>query len=207
MSNLMFLDAGSFKKPVDVYLITNCIDDAHVYTNKTKFNAAIKEYPDYTVYEWQQLRYSEGLYGDTSIDWQRPLKRVGKKLKFDDTKIPWQMLNLARDKKQWYTNKRFNSIDYAMKQYADKKYCKVCGYDIQIEEETNRKDIWFNGFAGAQITDRKWLTEYKNKLHPNDDWTKVNLETYVRWIGTIDFNERCQVIDAAMAAKVVGYLD
>ena len=46
-----------------------------------------------------------------------------------------------------------------------------------------------------------------NKLHPNDEWTDVNLETYVEWIGAIDYDERRKVIDAALGAHVVGYLD
>ena len=76
-----------------------------------------------------------------------------------------------------------------------------------MEKETTQKSVWFPGFAGAEITSREWLTEYKNKLHPNDDWTNVNLETYVRWIGAIDYDERREVISAALQARVVGYLD
>lgn len=207
MSKIVFLNAGSFKKPVDVYLITNCVDDAHLYTSKVKLDAAIKKYPDYTVYEWRQLRYTEGWYGDTFISWDRPTKRVENKLEFDDTETPWKMLMVAEDKDQWHTNRKFGSVRFAMDEYANKEYCNVCGYDIQLEKDTDDQNLWFRGFAGAEITDRTWLEEYKNKLHPNDDWTKVNLETYVRWIGVIDFDERCNVIDEALKAKVVGYLD
>lgn len=206
MSKIIFLDAGSFKKPVNVYLITNCVDDAHVCTSNTKLKEITRAYPSYTVYEWPQLRYYES-YGGTSIAWQRPCKRTKNGLKFDDTSTPWEMLKLAKSNDQWYTNRRFDSINYAMKVYANRKYYKVCGYDVPIEEETNSKSIWFSGFAGAEITDRTWLAEYKNKLHPNDDWTNVNLETYVKWIRSIDEDERDHVISAAIEAGVVGYLD
>ena len=207
MSNITFLDLGSFKKPVDVYLITNCADDAYVYTSKTNADKKIKELPHYTVYEWPNSRYRETFYGGTSIEWRRPRKRTNDGLIFDDTEIPWNMLELAKNKRQWHTNRRFDSIQYAKSEYANRKYYKVCEYDIPMEKETNEKSVWFPGFAGAEITDRNWLTEYKNKLHPNDDWTNVNLETYVRWIGAVDCDERRSVIDAALKARVVGYLD
>ena len=207
MPNIVFYDLGSFKKPVDVYLITNCIDDAHVYINKTVVNKKIKELPTYTVYEWPQLRSVEIGYAETEIVWSRPRKRVNGALEFDDTKTPWEMLKLAKKKSQWHTNRRFEDIMYAQYRYSDRKYCKICGHDVPIEEETTTKSIWFNGWAGAEITDRNWLTEYKNKLHPNDDWTNVNLDTYVKWIGAIDYDERRDVISAALKANVVGYLD
>lgn len=207
MPNITFLDLGSFKKPVDVYLITNCIDDAYVYASKTSADKKIKELPHYTVYEWPRLRYYEIDYAKTSIKWQRPRKRANDTLVFDDTEIPWDMLQLAKNKGQWHTNRRFDSIGYAKYEYANKKYYKVCGYDVPMEKETNSKSVWFPGFAGAEITDRNWLAEKKAELHPNDDWTNVNLETYVRWIGAIDYDERRAVIDAALQAHVVGYLD
>ena len=207
MSNITFLDLGSFKKPVDVYLITNCVDDAYVYTSKNNADKKIKELPHYTVYEWPQLKYSEAFYSGTEINWRRARKRTNDGLVFDDTETPWNMLELARDKGQWHTNRRFSSIGFAKSEYANRTYYKICGYDIPMEKETNSKSVWFPGFAGAEITNRNWLTEYKNKLHPNDDWTNVNLETYVRWIGAIDYDERRSVIDAALKAHVVGYLD
>ena len=46
MDNITFLYAGSFKKPVDVYLITNNIDNAYVYTSKSKAIATMKAFPD-----------------------------------------------------------------------------------------------------------------------------------------------------------------
>ena len=207
MPNITFLDLGSFKKPVDVYLITNCIDDAYVYASKTSADKQIKELPHYTVYEWPKLRYREAFYNGTEIEWQRARKRTNDGLIFDDTEIPWDMLELAKKKGQWCTNRRFSSLLFAKSQYANRKYYKVCGYDVPMEKETKEKSVWFPGFAGAEITSREWLTEYKNKLHPNDDWTNVNLETYVRWIGAIDYDERRAVIDAALKARVVGYLD
>ena len=207
MSNITFLDLGSFKKPVDVYLITNCADDAYVYTSKSRADNKIKEFPHYTVYEWPRSRYHEVGYNSVSIEWNRPRKRVGSGLVFDDTNVPWDMLLLAKNKNQWHTNRRFDSILFAKSMYADRKYYDVCGYNVPMEAETNENSLWFPGFAGAQITDRKWLTAKKNELHPNDDWTNVNLETYVKWIGAIDYDERRKVIDDALKARVVGYLD
>ncbi len=207
MSNITFLDLGSFKKPVNVYLITNCVDDAYVYAAKSRALQKMKELPNYTVFEWPKLRYHEIYDAKFEVVWQRPRKRVNGVLEFDDTRTPWEMLLLAKRKDQWYTNRRFESIKWAMEKFADRKYHKICGYDVPIEEETNCESIWFSGFAGAEITDRNWLTEYKNKLHPNDEWTDVNLETYVKWIGAIDYDERRKVIDAALGAHVVGYLD
>ena len=207
MSNITFLDRGSFKKPVDVYLITNCIDNAYVYTSKNKADAKIKEFPDYTVYEWPQLRYCETFYNDVEINWRRARKRTNDGLVFDDTETPWNMLELARDLGHWHTNRRFSSLSFAKSEYANRKYYKICGYDVPMEKETNDSSLWFPGFAGAEITNRDWLSTKKNELHPNDDWTNVNLETYVRWIGAIDYDERRSVIDAALKARVVGYLD
>lgn len=208
MNGFFYLDAGSFKKPVDVYLITNCIDDAYVYANKNKAEKKIKEFPEYVVYEWPKLIYEETFGGKTFIRWDRAMKRVDGELQYDDTKIPWEMLRLAKEKSQWYTNRRFDSISFAMSKFANREYYQICGYDIPKEkEEPNRKDIWFPGFAGAQITDKNWLIEYKNNLHPNDDWTNVNIETYARWIGAIDYDERHNAINAALDANVVGYLD
>ena len=207
MPNITYLDLGSFKKPVDVYLITNCLDDAYVYASKKAADKKIEEFSNYIVYEWPQLKYYETFYCGTEIEWQRARKRTSDGLIFDDTEIPWNMLELAKEKKQWNTNRRFSSIRFAKEQYANRKYYNVCGYDVPMENETNSKSVWFPGFAGAEITDRNWLLEHKNKLHPNDDWTNVNLETYVRWIGAIDYDERRSVIDAALKARVVGYLD
>lgn len=57
------------------------------------------------------------------------------------------------------------------------------------------------------IEDREWLKNYKNKLHPNDDWTDVNLDTYAKWIVLINHEEYSLVLDEALKANVVGYLD
>lgn len=92
-----------------------------------------------------------------------------------------------------------------------KKYCYVFGKKLPLIKETDDKSIWINGDMSicqfAEITDKKWLDDYKNKLHPNDDWTNINIETYARWIDVINHNERLNLIEAALNAKVVGYLD
>lgn len=92
-----------------------------------------------------------------------------------------------------------------------KKYCNVFGKKLLLIKETDNKSIWINGDMSickfAEITDKKWLEDYKNKLHPHDDWTNVNIETYARWIDVINHNEKLDLIEAAMKAKVVGYLD
>lgn len=93
------------------------------------------------------------------------------------------------------------------------KYCTVFGKKITLMNKTNDKSIWIDGgtnYCGlfdAEIKDRKWLENYKNKLHPNDDWTNINLETYGRWIATINDDEKMELVKAACKAGVVGYLD
>lgn len=93
------------------------------------------------------------------------------------------------------------------------KYCYVFGKKIALMKETNNKSIWIDGgtnYCGlfdAEITDRKWLEDYKNKLHSDDDWTNINIETYGRWIATVNDKEKMDLVEAAMKARVVGYLD
>lgn len=204
-------------KQIDVYLITNCVDDAYVFTSKIKADKKIKEFPNYTVYEWIDLKryhYEDTIVHPTRVAWKRPCKRVESGTEFDDTNTPWEMLLLAKDKNQWTTNrKNFDSIKYAMEQFGNKKYYKILGKDIPMEKDTVRKSIWIDGgtnFCGlfdAEITDRKWLENFKNELHPSDDWTNVDLETYGKWIRKFDDKEGSKIVDAALKAGVVGYLD
>mgnify|MGYP003563983755 CR=1 FL=1 len=80
---------------------------------------------------------------------------------------------------------------------------------IEIEPEARRdKSVWIRYMLGSgQITDRQWLIDYKQKLHPHDDWTCVDVDTYAWNLCKFDLQEVHNIIDAAMKAKVVGYLD
>lgn len=207
MNNIMYLDAYSHKKPISVYLITNEVDDAYVYTNFTKVKQKMKEVPNYTIYVWPLLKYSEGWYGKAEVNWKRAYKNINDTLVFDDTEIPWNMLQVAKDKSQWHTRAPLTSISFAKSQFANRTYYSICGYDVPKEKDTNDECIWMRGFAEARIDDREWLINYKNTLHPNDDWTNVNIETYARWLHAIDNSERHKVIDAALEAGIVGFLD
>ena len=56
----------------------------------------------------------------------------------------------------------------------------------------------------------EWLNEYKNKLHPNDEVTQMDLSTYAHYYFDIEELYRddvLNVIDDALKAGVVGYLD
>ena len=90
-------------------------------------------------------------------------------------------------------NKKLN-IDYG--------YSKVLGFNIPNE----RKQTETISLGAGEIKDRMWLENYKNKLHPNDDWTNVDLDTYAEWIVIIDNAEYNFVLDEALKAGVVGYL-
>jgi hypothetical protein len=85
------------------------------------------------------------------------------------------------------------------------QFCEVCGRKINIIKESRQDDSVFvgSGFIWAEITDREWLTNYKNKLHPNDEWTNVNIETYGHWIGKFNSKEKHQIIEDALKANVV----
>ena len=67
--------------------------------------------------------------------------------------------------------------------------------------------LWIRGFSDVRIDDRKWLEDYKSKLHPDDDWTNINLEAYCRWLCVIDNNERRKLIDDAIKDGIVGFLE
>lgn len=91
-------------------------------------------------------------------------------------------------------NKKYN-IDYG--------HSQVLGFNIP-----NEPDKTGTVFLGAgNIEDRTWLENYKNKLHPNDDWTSVPLDTYAEWIVVINKDEYHLVLNEAIEAGVVGYLD
>jgi hypothetical protein len=56
----------------------------------------------------------------------------------------------------------------------------------------------------------EWLNEYRNKLHPNDEVTNMDLSTYAHYYFDIEElyrDEVPNVIDDALEAGVVGYLD
>ena len=96
----------------------------------------------------------------------------------------------------------------ALKEKYEKEYaCTVFGQRVEIEKSDNRDHLWIYGFAEARIDDRQWLEDYKNKLHPNDDWTNLNLETYCRWLYKVNDSERSTLINDACKAGVVGFLD
>lgn len=206
-------------RPINVYLITNCIDDAYVFTSKIKADKKIKEFPNYTVYEWIDLtryHYEDVVIHPEQVAWKRPCKRTEFGTEFDDTKTPWKMLLLAKDKTQWTANrKNFDSIRYAMEKFGDRKYYKIQGEDIPMETKSkgNSNSIWIDGgtnFIGlfdAEITDREWLENYKKQLHPDDEWTNVNLETYGKWIRRFNHKEASELVNEALKVGVVGYLD
>ena len=95
---------------------------------------------------------------------------------------------------------------------VNKEHYLICGYNIP-KEETKSGSIWIDGgtnFVGlcdAEIKNREWLENYKNKLHPNDEWTNVNLETYGLWINVFNSAEGSQLVRDAMKAGTLGYLD
>lgn len=94
----------------------------------------------------------------------------------------------------------------------NKEHYQICGYSIPKIEKTT-KSVWIDGGSNivglfdAEITNREWLENYKNKLHPNDEWTNVNIDTYGKWIKVFDKEEGRQLVDDALKANVVGYLD
>lgn len=94
----------------------------------------------------------------------------------------------------------------------DKEHYQIYGYSIPKSEDSN-SSVWIDGGTNihglfdAEIKDREWLENYKNKIHPNDEWTNVNLETYGKWIRVFNNEEGKQLVDDALKAHTVGYLD
>lgn len=97
-------------------------------------------------------------------------------------------------------------------EYPNAEHYQICGYNIP-KTPARTGSVWIDGgtnFVGlfdAEITDRKWLEAYKNNIHPSDEWTNVNLETYGKWIRIFNNEEGRRLVDAALEADVVGYLD
>ena len=146
------------------------------------------------------------------------LKSLIKELKTEDTiklqktlnKNEIKILIMARTDICNLSKTEASKLISILKNYYDekkKKYKEVFGHKILLLESKNKTSIWIYGFADAEITDKKWLEEYKNKLHPNDDWTDVNLETYGRWLYKINDKERKELINEALKANVVGFLE
>lgn len=94
----------------------------------------------------------------------------------------------------------------------NKEHYQIFGYNIpKIEGETG--SVWIDGGTNivglfdAEIKDVEWLKNYKDNLHTNDEWTNVDLYTYGKWIKVFDKEEGSQLVNAALKAGVVGYLD
>lgn len=94
----------------------------------------------------------------------------------------------------------------------NKEHYQICGYNIpKVDRATG--SVWIDGGTNilglfdAEIEDVEWLRNYKNNLHPNDEWTNVDLYTYGRWIKVFDKEEGNQLVNDALEAHVVGYLD
>ena len=96
--------------------------------------------------------------------------------------------------------------------YPNAEYYQICGYNIPKKKDSTGS-VWIDGgtnivgYLDAEIKDRKWLENYKNKLHPNDEWTNVNLETYGLWIRVFNKDEGSELVSNALKEHVVGYLD
>jgi hypothetical protein len=172
---------------------------------------------------------------DIDINWNRPkkysIKNIGREsitVKEVVKKKPWKgftgehtyslkgFLCLKTYKTEKEALEDYKNNDYIHKlsrhitmlhMYFNEYYghYNIKEYSIPKEKDSNGS-VWFKLF-GAEITNREWLKNYKDKLHPNDDWTNVNLETYARWIHLFDRNEAKKLIDDALEDHVVGYLD
>lgn len=93
-----------------------------------------------------------------------------------------------------------------------KEHYQIYGYNIpKVEDRTG--SVWIDGGTNvqglfdAEITDRKFVENFKNNTHPNDEWTDVNIETYAKWIRMFDDKEGSRLVDLALEVGVVGYLD
>lgn len=84
------------------------------------------------------------------------------------------------------------------------EYYKVYGYNVPDVRQF-KIGCWVARIAS--IEDLDWLQGYKDRIHPDDDWTPVDLETYCYWIGEFDYKEANNLIAAALEANAVGYLD
>lgn len=92
-------------------------------------------------------------------------------------------------------------------EYENKGCCEVFGQKIKIVQEDQDKSVWFRGFADFEVTDKQWVEDYKNTLHPNDDWTNMNVATYGRWLAKINNQERHDLFDAAHKAGLLGFVE
>lgn len=88
-----------------------------------------------------------------------------------------------------------------------KEYYEVFGRKIKKIDEYNSATIYVASIISSADIERQWVIDYKNNLHPNDDWTNVNVETYGRWLSSIDSNESHKLIGDALEAHVVSFIE
>ena len=168
---------------------------------------------------------------DVDIKWNNPKKYTikevsGKYITIREVvkKKPWKgftgehtysledFLSLRIYKTEEEALKDYKNNDYIHKLSREiTRLTKACEhYNIKNYNIPKEKDeigsVWLR-LSSAEITDRKWLKDYKDRLHPNDDWTSVNIETYAKWIHLFDREEADELLNKALNARVVGYLD
>lgn len=199
------------RKLVTAYLITNCVDDAWFYTSKAQATSKIKEFPDYIWYEWKDLVY-DSCFSELELTWRRVLKKVNDNYIFDDTINPWNMLEVAEHKNQWFSNRKFSSIEFAKEKFGNREYYTIDNIVIpkanNKEIEGSKSSYWIQFFLGqGHVQSESWLIKYKNKKHPNDDWTNVDLVTYAKYMHLFNDREVMDLIDEASVDGVLGYLD
>lgn len=114
-------------------------------------------------------------------------------------KVLCNQLNLEEVDAYSMTKEEARILISELKEKADEGYYTIGWHKIKIEEETDGEYIILNNRATIE---KKWLKEYKNKLHPADDWTNVNLETYVKNIINFDIDEMTTLLNLAKSIGV-----
>ena len=112
---------------------------------------------------------------------------------------------LADYKNNDYIHKLSREIT-RLNKYFNQNYGHYNVKEYKIPKEKDSSGRIILRLFNADI-DREWFKEYKEKLHPNDDWTNVNLETYARWIHLFNRDEADELLDKALKDNVVGGLD
>ena len=84
----------------------------------------------------------------------------------------------------------------------------IQGKEVEkCEDDETKENVWFRFDLGFAQIKREWLQKYKEKHHPNDDWTNVDLTTYAENINWFDEYYYDNMITEAIKAGAVGYLD
>lgn len=81
-----------------------------------------------------------------------------------------------------------NELISRLKEEVETKCCFINGKRIKIEEEID-DEYFVIGRNNDKAINKSWVEKFKKLTHPNDQWTKVNVETYLKNIKETGIDE------------------